>query len=51
MPRPRPQTPLPPLGLAERFLPTGIPDSKDVHSEAMESQCLLPSTGASPEDP
>ncbi|XP_032473423.1 protein spinster homolog 3 isoform X8 [Phocoena sinus] len=24
---------------------TGIPDSKDAHSEAMESQCLLPSTG------
>ncbi|XP_024592016.1 protein spinster homolog 2 isoform X3 [Neophocaena asiaeorientalis asiaeorientalis] len=24
---------------------TGIPDSKDEHSEAMESQCLLPSTG------
>ncbi|KAJ8783811.1 hypothetical protein J1605_008854 [Eschrichtius robustus] len=30
---------------------TGIPDSQDVNSKAVESERLLPSTGASPEDP
>ena len=43
VPRHGPQTPLPPLGLAEWFLPTGILES--------ENQRLIPGRGASSEGP